>query len=90
MTQTSWITSSKIFLSLVLYVQSEALAASLCRCFPGDVCWPALQDWESLNSSINGQLVATDQLLGSPCHDPTYDVGKCQAVQQNWLNASEQ
>ncbi len=55
-----------------------------CKCFPGDECWPTEDDWQSFNKSVGGRLIATVP-LGSPCHDPTYDIGECQALQEQWL-----
>jgi hypothetical protein len=56
-----------------------------CLCLPGDACWPAQQAWSQLNSTVNGNLVATVP-IGSPCHDPTFDATACDALQKEWLN----
>ncbi|KAF5722358.1 FAD-linked oxidoreductase yvdP [Fusarium mundagurra] len=37
-----------------------------CRCVPDDSCWPSDDDWNHLNSTVGGRLVATVP-LGSPC-----------------------
>lgn len=56
-----------------------------CLCLPGDACWPAQDTWSTLNSTVNGKLVATVP-IGSPCHDPTYDAGACDQLKKDWLN----
>jgi hypothetical protein len=38
-----------------------------CKPIPGDVSWPSLEEWDSLNRTVGGRLVATE-LLGSICH----------------------
>ena len=57
-----------------------------CRCMPGDSCWPKAQDWANLNSTVQGRLIAITP-LGSPCHDPTYDVAACELLKQEWIYA---
>jgi len=81
----------KAWLVTVAALASTAIASSscgrgsgqTCRCLPGDTCWPAAQAWSSLNSTVNGRLVATVP-IGSPCHDPNYDAAACSALQSAW------
>ncbi|KAK2008927.1 FAD binding domain-containing protein [Colletotrichum eremochloae] len=54
-----------------------------CKCFPGDSCWPAKAQWDALNTTVGGNLIATVP-LGSPCHDPTYDAATCASLQSKW------
>ncbi|CRK42318.1 FAD-linked oxidoreductase ZEB1 like protein [Verticillium longisporum] len=54
-----------------------------CKCFPGDACWPSTAQWNALNTTVSGRLIATTP-LGSPCHDPTYDAAKCADLQSKW------
>ncbi|KAK2049429.1 FAD binding domain-containing protein [Colletotrichum somersetense] len=58
-------------------------AAADCKCFPGDSCWPATAQWDALNTTVGGNLIATVP-LGSPCHDPTYDAATCASLQSQW------
>ncbi|KAF4411171.1 FAD-linked oxidoreductase yvdP [Fusarium acutatum] len=58
-----------------------------CKCFPSDSCWPSDHDWDHLNSTVGGRLVATVP-LGSPCHDPNFDAEECQHLQSEWLYSS--
>lgn len=60
-----------------------ASQASKCRCLPGDACWPSTAVWNSLNSTVGGQLIATVP-IGSPCHDPNYDADVCAELQDEW------
>ncbi|KAH6989512.1 hypothetical protein BKA56DRAFT_543155 [Ilyonectria sp. MPI-CAGE-AT-0026] len=60
-----------------------ASQASKCRCLPGDACWPSTAVWNSLNSTVGGQLIATVP-IGSPCHDPNYDADLCAELQDEW------
>lgn len=55
----------------------------LCKCFPGDTCWPTASEWDALNATVGGRLVATVP-LGSPCHDPHYDAAECAYLQSQW------
>lgn len=59
-----------------------------CRCSPGDACWPSQAEWQSLNKTVGGRLIATIP-LASACHvDPfePYDEAKCKAVQSKWFD----
>ncbi|GJD01259.1 FAD binding domain-containing protein [Colletotrichum higginsianum] len=61
-------------------------AAGDCKCFPGDACWPATAQWNALNTTVGGNLIATVP-LGSPCHDPTYDAAVCASLQSQWQDS---
>ncbi|KAK2757897.1 hypothetical protein FQN54_004303 [Arachnomyces sp. PD_36] len=50
-----------------------------CRCLPDDGCWPGPDQWQALNSSLDGDLVAVKP-VNSVCHDPTFDEQACEAV----------
>ncbi|KAL2259518.1 hypothetical protein VTK26DRAFT_6786 [Humicola hyalothermophila] len=54
-----------------------------CKCFPGDSCWPSVRDWDALNQTVGGRLVATVP-LARPCHDPHYDPVRCQVLRDGW------
>ncbi|ORY11333.1 putative isoamyl alcohol oxidase [Clohesyomyces aquaticus] len=54
-----------------------------CRFLPGDSQWPSTSEWEKLNASVSGRLIATIP-FGSVCHDPTYNESACQILQQGW------
>lgn len=67
-----------------------------CKCFPGDSCWPTAQEWQTLNTTVGGNLVVSTPPAAS-CYNTfqgplgninTYDAAKCADVTANF--ASEQ
>lgn len=79
-------------LSLSAEVESASTNGSDCRCFPGDACWPSTDEWNSLNKTVNGRLIATIPLAAA-CHDDqyvAYDSERCAKLQNNWLNPETQ
>ncbi|ESZ91957.1 hypothetical protein SBOR_7666 [Sclerotinia borealis F-4128] len=58
-----------------------------CRALPGDSLWPSTTEWNKLNNTVDGRLVATVP-IASPCHDPNYDATECAYLQANWANPS--
>ncbi|TVY34363.1 FAD-linked oxidoreductase [Lachnellula occidentalis] len=67
--------------------QSSPTHPPQCRCFPGDTCWPSTTEWNLLNSTVGGRLIATVP-IASPCHDTfpgvEFDADKCAVIQANW------
>lgn len=61
-------------LSLVAasHVERSSGSTSLrsCKAVPGDAAWPSEQEWNFLNRTVGGRLIAT-KLLGSICHKGT-------------------
>lgn len=55
-----------------------------CRKLPQDKEWPSQQVWNGLNGTVGGRLIATTP-LASPCHDPSYDAAKCEALRAGWV-----
>ena len=47
------------------------------------------RNWASLNSSVDGRLIATIP-LASPCHDPNHNAALCTSLQQNWFLPPQQ
>lgn len=71
---------------LLLCVQVPATSNSSCRWIPGDETWPSSTDWEALNATVGGRLIATIP-LASVCHaEPyaNYDEAACSALRQEW------
>lgn len=56
-----------------------------CKCFPGDACWPSIKDWDKLNKTVDGRLIATVP-LASPCYDSwgNYNEDICENLQELW------
>ncbi|RDW61691.1 putative isoamyl alcohol oxidase [Aspergillus mulundensis] len=67
----------------LLLSATAASASSDCHCLPGDACWPSPAQWQSLNSTVGGRLIATTP-IGAVCHDPTYDEAACARLQEDW------
>jgi hypothetical protein len=67
-------------------VDSSTAGLIQCKCLPRDPCWPPTSDWNSLNQTVGGRLIATVP-LAHPCHDPNYNPERCQALQDEWQNA---
>ncbi|KAI1270201.1 FAD-binding domain-containing protein [Xylariaceae sp. FL1019] len=60
-----------------------------CRSIPGDESWPTLSEWNALNKTVNGQLIATVP-IAAPCHESfnnvsTYDAEQCAALRNSWF-----
>ncbi len=63
--------------------QGAAARQPLCRCLPGDTCWPKSQEWTTLNNTVGGRLIVTKP-LAAPCHDPTYNAAECANLKNLW------
>lgn len=73
---------SKVICATIL---ASPAVAKTCLSLPGDLNWPKDADWQSLNRTVDGKLVATDP-IGSPCHDPTYNATACDELKAAWAN----
>ncbi|RAH51239.1 FAD-binding domain-containing protein [Aspergillus brunneoviolaceus CBS 621.78] len=60
---------------------------SLCRCRPGEVCWPTASDWEHLNHSIDGNL-QTLKPAGHVCSGDQYSKEACEEYVKNFHNGT--
>ncbi|RMY94202.1 hypothetical protein D0861_01490, partial [Hortaea werneckii] len=56
---------------------------------PGDQCWPATDDWNQLNSTLNGQLIRSKP-PASVCYpdQPDYNHTACQEVLEHWTSSA--
>lgn len=72
-----------VIASLPITWTAAAAGGSNCRVLPGDGDWPSTNDWDQLNRTVDGRLVATIP-VGTPCHDPNYDAGACSQLQAAW------
>ncbi|PNY23125.1 FAD-binding domain-containing protein [Tolypocladium capitatum] len=61
---------------------SQGLAAGSqghrCRCRPHQPCWPSQDEWQALNSSIDGNLAAVLPVAHA-CKEPSLDASACLA-----------
>ncbi|KAF7114935.1 hypothetical protein CNMCM5793_000705 [Aspergillus hiratsukae] len=75
-------------LFLIVFFAAVAIAAPdwrRCRCQPHQPCWPSPQQWNALNRSIDGNLVAV-QPVAAPCHINPNSTA-CQEVTAQWSNS---
>jgi hypothetical protein len=54
-----------------------------CKTFPGDKTWPSTTEWNKLNSTVGGRLVATVP-LGAPCHGASFNNATCESLKEQW------
>ncbi|KAM0722061.1 hypothetical protein Q7P37_002987 [Cladosporium fusiforme] len=54
---------------------------------PSDTCWPSVSEWSGLNTSVNGQLIATEPVASSCYPGPGEDPERCAYVGENWSDA---
>ncbi|KAN0067982.1 hypothetical protein V8E54_013910 [Elaphomyces granulatus] len=74
---------------LIFSVAATAILteANDCRCTPYEDCWPSNQQWQALNTSIQGNLLGV-RPVAAVCHDPNFDPASCQEVTAEWTNSS--
>ncbi|KAK8058459.1 FAD-dependent isoamyl alcohol oxidase [Apiospora phragmitis] len=75
-------------LGIILGLCPYALTVSLpttrsCKLLPEDHGWPATEDWETLNQTVGGSLIATVP-LATVYHGTNFDQDECLKVQQGW------
>ncbi|KAI1378129.1 FAD-binding domain-containing protein [Hypoxylon crocopeplum] len=90
---TRWLVA---FLSLIVLLvgigvrRSSYGSSGHCRSIPGDVSWPNSADWDSLNQTVHGKLVATIPIAAS-CHhsaeegSSTFNQEACDALRDEWF-----
>ncbi len=54
-----------------------------CKYLPGDPGWPSPSEWNTLNDTVNGRLIAAVP-LAQPCHAPNFNAAECAKIQANW------
>lgn len=57
-----WLANSLAFLathSLAYQARTQIPAppAAVCKCYPGESCWPSASEWSALNQTVGGRLV---------------------------------
>jgi len=83
------------FLALVYIADAQYggnVNTSECKCFPGDDCWPTVEEWSHFNFTIGGRLISTVPLAAA-CHDDAWDShndAACAELQNNWLDPETQ
>jgi len=66
-----------------------ATAKSTCKTSPDKSSWPSLNEWNSLNQSIQGTLIKTSP-AGSSCYEgnPFDSSENCTTVKNHWSSAA--
>ncbi|KAJ5516393.1 hypothetical protein N7527_007953 [Penicillium freii] len=59
------------------------LSSASCRYIPGDAGWPTENQWQALNMTVGGRLLATNP-IAHVCHDPAYSAADCENLQETW------
>lgn len=54
---------------------------------PSDTCWPSAAEWNELNTTVNGRLIATEPPASSCYPGPEEDPKRCAYVDENWSHA---
>ncbi|KAI8632857.1 FAD-binding domain-containing protein [Xylariaceae sp. FL1651] len=68
--------------SLVTGLAIDSRTAA-CKPIPGDFNWPTKNEWDKLNATVDGRLIATEP-IAYVCHDPTYSNEACAALRTQW------
>lgn len=72
-------------LAFVVYPSAyHPTSTTSCLVLPTDASWPSMADWDNLNATVGGRLIATTP-LAAVCHDPNFDAAKCNAIKKDWL-----
>ncbi|KAI1431296.1 hypothetical protein GGR50DRAFT_689810 [Xylaria sp. CBS 124048] len=79
--------------AMILPCVSNTLAAPVenssqspkCRFIPSDAGWPSVTDWNSLNQSISGRLIA-GQPLAHSCHGEAFVQSLCASIEESYDN----
>lgn len=57
---------------------------------PNDACWPSTADWNALNVSLAGDLIADSPIAASCYPGPLHDDATCAVVDSHWAIQSFQ
>lgn len=79
------------FLSLLALSElSYATFGPSCKCAPGDSCWPSIDTWNALNSSVSGKLILDTPPAISCYPGPYQNAEQCAYVNSQWYNSTFQ
>lgn len=77
---------------MTTYAGLAHATARSCKDIPGDTSWPTPGDWDKLNHTVEGRLIATIP-LASVCHTAgidNYNETACEALKAEWDFAQAQ
>ena len=81
--------TSSVSFAVFLLGRHAVAGSPRCRVIPGDDGWPVQVDWDGLNKTVGGRLIATAP-IASVCHEPSYDKVACEALRGDWGNTGTQ
>lgn len=84
-----------LFLALLLLFSLYDISAAIsqaCRFLPSDDGWPTVDEWNELNKTVGGRLIAVTPgtLLGAVCHDPQFNETACEIAKTDWTEVQFQ
>ncbi|KAI1122426.1 FAD-binding domain-containing protein [Nemania abortiva] len=56
---------------------------SACKPIVGDRNWPTTAEWNKLNATVDGRLIATLP-IAHVCHNPSFSEEACQPLKEHW------
>lgn len=73
----------------LLFVTRTLASQALCKVTPHSSEWPSLTDWNELNNTISGRLLAPPP-PAAVCHpdQPIFDSSSCNYVTSAWVNST--
>ncbi|KAI1163546.1 FAD-binding domain-containing protein [Nemania serpens] len=74
----TWLLGSPVISSTI-----NSAVNSGCKPIPGDRNWPTSAEWNKLNSTVDGRLIATLP-IAHVCHAPWYSEEACQSLRDHW------
>ncbi|KAH7381512.1 hypothetical protein BKA66DRAFT_586305 [Pyrenochaeta sp. MPI-SDFR-AT-0127] len=79
---------SKLLPALVVMILAIAWSLpsqSSCRYLPTDTEWPSDVEWNGLNDTVSGHLMATEP-LAAVCHGDKFQASRCKGVKDEWIS----
>ncbi|KAH8588745.1 hypothetical protein B0O99DRAFT_664867 [Bisporella sp. PMI_857] len=79
-----------LFAIAVLSRPGFALETRNCKYVPADSLWPSPLAWDTLNTTISGQLIAVEPVAISCYPGPLFDNKTCAEVNSQWIKCAWQ
>ncbi|TLD03501.1 uncharacterized protein PgNI_11562 [Pyricularia grisea] len=77
-----------VYAILCFRLATGASTEKICRCSPGQNCWPSTETWSKFNETVGGRLIQNTP-LSLPCYLGKYKDEKiCSTVRQGFGSAS--
>ncbi|KAJ5177651.1 FAD-binding type 2 [Penicillium coprophilum] len=77
-------------LSLLAFAGFGYASRTACKCTPEDSCWPSVDSWNALNTTVAGKLIHNLPVAIS-CYPGTYqNAEECAHVYSQWSNSTFQ